>query len=142
MAKSEIAQQAASTTVHNADTYGTATETTFAKRELGVGERFQVSGGRLDGFIPTQPHERAKKSYIWQAGVGLVVTEVKSGLKFWLCRHCYDNLVPQPLFLVETDSTTPASGICRAVTTTTTRVVGTRHLGRNRSETQKTSEMR
>lgn len=108
MAKREVAQQATSTTVHNADTHGAATETTFNERELGVGERFLVSGGRLEGFIPTPPHKRAKKSYIWQAGVGLAVTEVKSGKKFWLCRHCYDNPVPQPLFLVETDSTTPA----------------------------------
>lgn len=69
-----------------------------------------MSGGQLDGFIPTQPHKRAKKSYIWQAGIGLAITEVKSGKKFCLCHHCYDNPVPQPLFLVETDSTTPAIG--------------------------------
>lgn len=108
MAKCEVAKQDSTTIVHDADIYGNAAETTFAKQELGVGKRFLVSGGRLEGFIPTPPHKRAKKSYIWQAGVGSAVTEVKSGKKFWLCRHCYDNPVPQPLFLVETDSTTPA----------------------------------
>ncbi|GAB7336627.1 hypothetical protein MBLNU13_g10318t4 [Cladosporium sp. NU13] len=85
MAKCEVAKHHPTTTVHDADTYGNAAETTFTKQEFG----------------------RAKKSYIWQAGVGSAVTEVKSGKKFWLCRHCYDNPVPQPLFLVETDSTTP-----------------------------------
>lgn len=58
--------------------------------------------------MPTPPHKRAKKSYIWQDSVGEAVTNVKSGKKFWLCRHCYDDPVLQPLFLVETDSTTPA----------------------------------
>ena len=67
-----------------------------------------VTGTRLDGFIPTPPHRRAKKSFIWQNGAGLAVTNIKTGKKFWLCRHCYDNPVPQPLVLVETDSTTPA----------------------------------
>jgi hypothetical protein len=67
-----------------------------------------VSGTRLEGFMPTPPHKRAKKSYIWQDGVGQAVTNIKTGKKFWLCRHCYDNPVPQPLILVETDSTTPA----------------------------------
>jgi hypothetical protein len=70
--------------------------------------------GSFGNFEPNKqtlfppPHKRAKKSYIWQAGVGFAVTEVKTGKKFWLCHHCYDNPVPQPLFLVETDSTTPA----------------------------------
>ncbi|TKA76602.1 hypothetical protein B0A55_10048 [Friedmanniomyces simplex] len=41
-------------------------------------------------------------------GIGLAVTDIKTGKKFWLCRHCYDNPVPQPLVLVETDSNTPA----------------------------------
>ena len=73
-----------------------------------VSNAFLSSGPRLEGYIPTPPHKRAKKSYIWQVGIGLAVTEVKTGKKFWLCRHCYDNPVPQPLYLVETDSTTPA----------------------------------
>ena len=51
------------------------------------------TGTRLDGFVPTPPHKRAKKSFIWQNGVGLAVTNIKTGKKFWLCRHCYDNPV-------------------------------------------------
>jgi hypothetical protein len=108
MAKREVTRQDFTTTTHETDKYGKATEPTFAEQEHGNDERFPVSGPRLEGFIPTPPHKRAKKSYIWQAGVGCAVTEVKTGKKFWLCRHCYDNPVPQPLFLVETDSTTPA----------------------------------
>ena len=108
MAKREVAQQDSTTTVHDADTHGNATETTFAKQKSPVGERFLVSGDRLEGFVPTPPHKRAKNSYIWQTDVGLAVTEVKSGKKFWLCRHCYGDPVPQPPFLVDTDSTTPA----------------------------------
>jgi len=87
MAKCEVAKQDPTTTVYDADTYGNAAETTFAKQEFGVSKRLLMSGGRLEGFIPTPPHKRAKKSYIWQAGVGSAVTEVKSGKKFWLCRH-------------------------------------------------------
>ena len=69
---------------------------------------FLVSSTRLEGFISTPPHKRPKKSYIWKDGVGQAVTNIKTGKKFWLCRHCYDNPVPQPIVLVETDSTTPA----------------------------------
>ncbi|KAK1091580.1 hypothetical protein LTR48_006014 [Friedmanniomyces endolithicus] len=49
-----------------------------------------------------------RKASFWQDGIGLAVTDIKTGKKFWLCRHCYDNPVPQPLVLVETDSNTPA----------------------------------
>ena len=96
------------TAVHDANASSEATELLRRCLDPHTSNEFSVSGARLEGFIPTPPHKRAKKSYIWQAGVGLAVTEVKSGKKFWLCRHCYDNPVPQPLFLVETDSTTPA----------------------------------
>jgi hypothetical protein len=87
---------------------GQVIEVPLAQQEQHVSDGFLFSGPRLQGYIPTPPHKRAKKSYIWQAGIGLAVTEVKTGKKFWLCRHCYDNPVPQPLYLVETDSTTPA----------------------------------
>jgi hypothetical protein len=73
MAKREVAQQDFTRTVHDIDTYRIATKT----------------------------HKRAKKSYIWQAGVGSAVTEVKSGEKFCLCRHCYDNPVPQLLSVLD-----------------------------------------
>ena len=42
MAKCEVAEQDSTTTVHDADTYGNAAETTFAKQEFGVGKRFLV----------------------------------------------------------------------------------------------------
>lgn len=103
-----LLQQDHSITTHDAETNGNATEPTFAKQEHGVDERFLVSGRRLERFIPIPPHKRAKKSCIWQAGVGLAVTKVKNGKKFWLCCRYYDNPMPQPLFLVETNSTTPA----------------------------------
>lgn len=89
-------------------TSGRVIEVPLVQQEQLVGDGFLLSGPRLEGYIPTPPHKRAKKSYLWQAGIGLPVTEVKTGKKFWLCRHCYDNPVPQPLYLVETDMTTPA----------------------------------
>ena len=96
------------TTIDNANASSEATELPHRCLDPHTSNEIPVSRARLEGFIPTPPHKRAKKSYIWQAGIGLAVTEVKSGKKFWLCRHCYDKPVPQPLFLVETDSTTPA----------------------------------
>lgn len=62
MAKREVAQQDYTTTVHDAETYENATQVTFGKQEPGVGERFLVSGRRLEVFIPIPRHKRAKKS--------------------------------------------------------------------------------
>lgn len=69
---------------------------------------FLLSYPRLEGYIPTPPHKRAKKSYIWQVDIRLAVTETMTGKRSWLCRHCYDNPVSQPLYLLEIDSTKTA----------------------------------
>ena len=87
---------------------GEAAGLQHAHKDRQTSNGFPVLGMRLEGFMPTPPHKRVKKSLIWQNGVGQAITNIKTGKKFWLCRHCYDNPVPQPLVLVETDSTTPA----------------------------------
>jgi hypothetical protein len=108
MARHDPGTQTAGTTDQDIIPLSQGTEAPPIAQQQRVSDAFLSPGPRLEGYIPTLPHKRAKKSYIWQVGIGLAVTEVKTGLKFWLCRYCYDNPVPQPLYLVETDSTTPA----------------------------------
>jgi hypothetical protein len=108
MARNDPGTQIAVTNDQDISSPSQGTEAPPIAQQQRVSDAFLSSCPRLEGYIPTPPHKRAKKSYIWQVGIGLAVTEVKTGKKFWLCRHCYDNPVPQPLYLVETDSTTPA----------------------------------
>lgn len=108
MAKYDAVPRTPVTTDLDIRTSSQVTEAPPVQQQQRASDGFLLSGPRLEGYIPTPPHKRAKKSYIWQAGIGLAVTELKTGKRFWLCRHCYDNPVQQPLYLVETDSTTPA----------------------------------
>ncbi|KAM0708529.1 hypothetical protein Q7P35_005181 [Cladosporium inversicolor] len=108
MSKNDLIPQTAVSTDQDISTSSQVTEAPPIRQQQRASDGFLSSGPRLEGYMPTPPHKRAKKSYIWQVGIRLAVTEVKTGKKFWLCCHCYNNPVPQPLYLVETDSTTPA----------------------------------
>lgn len=69
MAEYDPVPQTAVTTKQDISASSQVAEAPSVQQQQRASDGFLSSGPRLEGYIPTPPHKRAKKSYIWQVGI-------------------------------------------------------------------------